>query len=77
MSVTTPPKELPQPAPVVTSWTELQIPLSKSIEDEESEDGKKWFSLTTYHNPEKTSGFVSVCFGRVDESPEKVWYITS
>jgi len=64
------------PGPVPTSWTELHIPLSKTIEDEKSEDGKKWYSLTTYHNPEKTPGFRISCFGRVTETPEKVWYIT-
>ncbi|KAF2469986.1 uncharacterized protein BDR25DRAFT_303996, partial [Lindgomyces ingoldianus] len=72
-----PDSSLRKPGPVVTSWTELQIPLCNTIEDRNSSDGKKWLSLTTYHNPAKTPGFRKAFFGRTIEFPETVWYITA
>src|SRR6266516_561096 len=39
-----------EPVPyIVASWTTLQIPLSRTIENENTQDGKHWLSLMHCH----------------------------
>jgi hypothetical protein len=61
---------------IVASWTTLQIPLARTIEAENTEDGKHWLSLMHCHTPSGRPGFLRAVFGRVKEDPETVWFVT-
>ena len=61
---------------IVASWTTLNIPLSSTFEDAETEEGKKWSSIIRPLTSDKQPGFLHGIWGRVIESPEDVRLVT-
>lgn len=65
----------PHPYEVV-SWTSVRIPASSRIEDETTEDGKKWRSIVQPLTRDQQPGFMHAIWGRVIEDSEEVWLVT-
>ncbi|KAF1962876.1 hypothetical protein CC80DRAFT_434159 [Byssothecium circinans] len=68
--------QVDHPEYVVVSWTTLQIPLSKTIDQRSTMDKKDFLALMSCHTPDKVPGFLRALYGRVKEDPETVWYLT-
>lgn len=58
------------------AWTTLTIPISTTINNPDTEDGKKWASIMRPMRVQEQSGFFHGLWGRVIEAPETVWFVT-
>ena len=62
---------------VVAEWTTLKIARSITFDDPETESGKIWLDAIEQLKGENIAGLSEVWFGRVVESSDDVWFVTS
>ncbi|KAI9640395.1 hypothetical protein NHQ30_011140 [Ciborinia camelliae] len=59
-----------------TSWTILQIPVTRTLSNKKTEDGQKWLEIIKPLTKESQPGFEHGVWARLMERPDEVWIVT-